>query len=64
MRPTRPISDPVAWSRCLSVCHVNSETCNNGSTDQDVVWDLDEAGVKEPCILNGDLGRPMQRRNV
>jgi len=30
------VTDPVAWSVGLSVCH-NSEPCKNGRTDRDAV---------------------------
>jgi len=37
---------------CQSVCHC-SESCQNGWTDRDAVWDLDSGGPKKACIRWG-----------
>jgi len=47
MRPV--VTDRVAWSVGLSVCH-SSEPYKNGSTDRDAVWVEDSGAPKEPCI--------------
>jgi len=35
----------VAWFVGWSVCH-SSESCKNGSTDQDAIWVEDSGGLK------------------
>jgi len=45
------VTDGVAWSVGLSVCH-DREPCKNGWTDQDAVWDVDSGGFKE-ALLDG-----------
>jgi len=44
------VTDRVAWSVGLSVCHT-SEPCKNGGTDRDAVWVEDSGGPREPCII-------------
>jgi len=43
------VTDRVAWSVSLSVCHT-SEPCKNGWTDRDAIWVEDSGGPKELCI--------------
>ena len=50
MRPI--VTDRVAWSVGLSVCHT-SQPCKNGWTDLDVVWVEDSGEPKEPCVRWG-----------
>ena len=45
-------TDGVAWSVGLSVCN-NCETCKNGWTSQDAIWDVDLGGPNELCIRWG-----------
>jgi len=44
------VTDRVVWSVSLSVCS-NPETCNNGWTDRDAIWDVDLSGPKELCEM-------------
>ena len=46
------VTDRVAWSVGLSVCHT-SEPYKNGSTDRDAVWIDDSGGPRKPCIRWG-----------
>jgi len=50
MRPI--VTDGVAWSVGLHVCHT-SELRKNGWTDRDAVWVEDSGWPKEPCIRWG-----------
>jgi len=43
------LTDRVAWSVSLSVCHT-SEPCKNGRTDRAAFWVEDLGGPGEPCI--------------
>jgi len=47
MRPI--VTDAVAWSQGLSVCH-DREPCKNGWTDRDVAWNVDSGGSTEARI--------------
>jgi len=47
MRPV--VTDRVAWSDGLSVCHT-CEPCRNGWINVDAVWTEESVGTKEPCI--------------
>ena len=46
------VTDGVAWSVCLSVCH-SSEPCENGRTDRDAVFVEDSGGSREPFVRWG-----------
>jgi len=49
----QPIAiDRIAWSVCLSVCHIR-EPRKNGSTDRDTIWMVDSGGPKDPCVRWG-----------
>jgi len=50
MRPI--LTDRVAWSVGLSICHI-SEACKNGWSDRDAVWIKDSSGPNEPYVLHG-----------
>jgi len=50
MRPT--VTDRVAWSVGLFVCH-SSEPCNNGWTDRDAVWVADVGGPRNHVLDGG-----------
>ena len=50
MRPI--LTDQVAWSVALSVCHT-SEPRKNDCTDRAAVWIEDLGGPGEPCIRWG-----------
>ena len=54
MRPV--VVDGVAAG--LSVCH-NFESCKNGWTNWDAVWDVDLGGFKEACIRWGCTLTPL-----
>jgi len=56
------VSDQVACSVGRSVCHLVTEPCKNGSTNQDVIWVEDLGGPKEPNIRWGP-DAPMGRGN-
>jgi len=38
------VTDGVAWSVGLSVCH-SREPCKNGWTDRDALWAVDSLGL-------------------
>jgi len=46
------VTNGVAWSVNLPVCHT-SEPCKNGSSDRDAVWVEDSGGPKELCVRWG-----------
>jgi len=46
------VTDRVAWSVSLSVCHSN-EPCKNGWTDRDAIWVFGLDGPKESYIRWG-----------
>ena len=69
MRPI--LTDRVAWSVGLSICHT-SERCKNGCTDRAAVWVEDLGGPgnlvldrgpdppwKGTIFLGGENGRPI-----
>jgi len=43
MRPI--VTDEVAWSVSLSVCH-DLQHCRNGETDRDALWVVNSGGPK------------------
>jgi len=47
------VTDEVAWSVRLSVCH-DRETCKNRRTDRDAVLIVDSSRPKEPFIRWGE----------
>jgi len=46
------VTDGVAWSVGLSVCH-NREPCKNGRTARDAVWDVDSGEPNKPRVRWG-----------
>ena len=43
------VTNWVVQSVCRSVCH-STESCKNGWTDRDAIWDVNSGGPKEACI--------------
>ena len=53
-----PIATNVVWSVlcvCLFVSH-NCESCKNGLTDRDTIWNVDSWGPKESVLDDAHFG--------